>query len=103
MKDTTKENSIQIPNYIEGIPTDKHRVKDRFELILSYYDKLWKDLQRETNSNSIHNKFLDSEVFIVKNESDKKTAREAMVFKGRMAIRISSFYTIPLKVLINHI
>ena len=33
MKDTTKENSIQIPNYIEGIPTDKHRVKDRFELL----------------------------------------------------------------------
>lgn len=78
MKVTIKKYSIQIPNYIEGIPTDKHRVKDRFELILSYYDKLWKDLQRETNSNSIHNKFLDSEVFIVKNESDKKTAREAM-------------------------
>lgn len=78
MKETIKEDSIQIPNYIEGVPTDKRCVKDRFDLILSYYDKLWKDLQREINSNSIHNKFLDSEVFIVKNESDKKTDREAM-------------------------
>lgn len=78
MKETIKEDSIQIPDHIEGIPTEKRFVKERFELIISYYEKLWKELQRETNSNSIHNKFLDAEVFIVKNESDKKTAREAM-------------------------
>lgn len=76
MKETIKEDSIQIPDHIEGIPTEKRFVKERFELIISYYEKLWKELQRETNSNSIHNKFLDAEVFIVKNESDKKTARE---------------------------
>lgn len=67
-----------LPEKIEGIPTTKHNVKERFELVLSYYEKLWKDLQREGKSNSIHNKFLDAEVFIIKNESDKKTAREAM-------------------------
>lgn len=67
-----------LPEKIDGIPTEKHNVKERFELILSYYEKLWKDLQREGKGNSIRNKFLDAEVFIVKNESDKKTAREAM-------------------------
>ena len=56
----------------------KKRVKERFELIKSYYENLWKDLQRETGSNFIHNKFLDAIVYIVKNESDKKTAREAL-------------------------
>ena len=67
-----------LPEKIQGIPTGKHNVKERFELILSYYEKLWKDLQREGKGNSIHNKFLDAKVFIIKNESDKKTAREAM-------------------------
>ena len=39
-----------LPEYIEGIPTNKHRVKERFELILSYYERLWKKLQRETGT-----------------------------------------------------
>ena len=69
---------IEIPEYIEGIPTEKKKVRERFALIKSYYEKLWKDLQRETGSNCIHNKFLDADVYIVKNESDKKTAREAL-------------------------
>ena len=69
---------METPEYVEGIPTEKKRVKERFDLIKSYYEKLWKDLQRETGSNFIHNKFLDAIVYIVKNESDKKTAREAL-------------------------
>ena len=58
---------MEIPEYIEGIPTEKKRVKERFELIKSYYENLWKDLQRETGSNYIHNKFLNADVYIVKN------------------------------------
>ena len=49
-----------LPEKIDGIPTAKHCVKERFELVLSYYEKLWKDLQREGKGNSIHNKFLDA-------------------------------------------
>lgn len=45
---------------------------------MTYYERLWKQLQRECKSNFIKNKFLNAEVFIVKNESDKKTAREAL-------------------------
>ena len=69
---------MEIPKYIEGIPTEKKRGKERFVLIMNYYDQLWKLLQRECNSNYIRNKFLNADIFIVKNESDKKTAREAL-------------------------
>ena len=69
---------MEIPKYIEGIPTEKKRGKERFALIMNYYDQLWKRLQRECNSNFIRNKFLNADIFIVKNESDKKTAREAL-------------------------
>ena len=69
---------METPEFVEGIPTEKKKVKERFELINSYYEKLWKDLQRKNGSNFIHNKFLDADVYFVKNESDKKTAREAL-------------------------
>ena len=69
---------METPEYIEGIPTEKKRSKERFALIMDYYERLWKQLQRENNSNYIRNKFLNANVFIVKNESDKKTAREAL-------------------------
>ena len=69
---------MTIPRYIEGIPTEKKRGKERFALIMNYYEQLWKRLQRECNSNYIRNKFLNADIFIVKNESDKKTAREAL-------------------------
>ncbi len=69
---------MTIPRYIEGIPTEKKRGKERFALIMNYYEQLWKRLQRECNSNYIRNKFLNANIFIVKNESDKKTAREAL-------------------------
>ena len=69
---------MEIPEYIEGIPTEKKRSKERFALIMDYYKRLWKNLQRERNSNCIRNKFLKADVYIVKNESDKKTAREAL-------------------------
>lgn len=36
MKETIKEDSIQIPDYIEGIPTDRKMLEERFRLIQSY-------------------------------------------------------------------
>ena len=67
-----------LPEYIEGIPTEKKRVKERFQLICDYYNNLWKELQKNNGINAIHNDFLDADVFIVKNESDKKTSHEAV-------------------------
>ena len=66
-----------VPEYIEGIPTNRRKLEERYRLIQSYYENLWKALQREFDSNFIHNAFLDADVYIVKNESDKKTVHEA--------------------------
>lgn len=76
--ETMTEDSIQIPDYIEGIPTDRKKLEERFRLIQSYFDKLWKEIQREFGGNYIHNAFLDTDVYVVKNESDKKTVRQAL-------------------------
>ena len=72
-----KENQV-IPEYIEGIPTKKNRSKERYSLITEYYRLLWKNLQRKGMVNRINNKFLNQDVYVVENESDKKTAREAL-------------------------
>ena len=69
---------METPEYIESIPTEKKRSKERFALIMNYYETIWKQLQRDCSSNFIRNKFLNADVFLVKNESDKKTAREAL-------------------------
>ena len=72
------QDCMTIPPYIEGIPTDRKKLEERFRLIRFYYDKHWKEIQRDTGSNFIHNEFLDTNVYIVKNESDKKTVRQAL-------------------------
>lgn len=69
---------MELPEYIEGIPTEKRRVKERFQLVRAYYEKLWKDLQRTKGINAIYNEFLDADIYIVKNESVKKTSHEAI-------------------------
>ena len=62
-----------IPEYIAGIPTAKKASKERVALIKSYYEKLWKQLQRTNKGNRIYNGFLGVDIFIVEKESDKKT------------------------------
>ena len=64
---------MEIPEYVFGIPTQKTKSKERVGLIRDYYAKLWKKLQKEGQSNSVFNRFLGVNVFIVEKESDKKT------------------------------
>ena len=64
---------MEIPEYVYGIPTQKSESKKRVNLIRVYYSKLWKKLQKESRSNSVFNKFLGVNVFVVEKESDKKT------------------------------
>ena len=46
-KQTEKKTvNIEIPEYIEGIPTEKKKSSERRGLIESYYESLWKELQR---------------------------------------------------------
>ena len=64
---------MEIPEYVNGIPTKKTKSKERVQLINEYYSKLWKKLQKEGRSNSVFNKFLGVDVYVVEKESDKKT------------------------------
>jgi len=72
MEKNNKTSNASLPSVIEGIPTAKWATKERRNLITSYYDQLWKQLQKEVNSNYITNEFLKADVYIVKGESDKK-------------------------------
>lgn len=76
IQEKTAQSSV-LPEFIAGIPTAKHRSKERMTLIRSYYQRLWKKLQREGRTNKIFNDYLGVDVFIVENESDKKTINTA--------------------------
>ena len=82
------KSTVILPEFVEGIPTGRKQLEERYRLIRSYYQKLWKELQREKGSNYIHNKFLDANVHIVEKESDKKTLREALYnWKSTYAVK----------------
>ena len=49
---------MTIPNYVDGIPTEKRRSADRRKLIEAYYSDLWKQLQREGKPHAVFNEFL---------------------------------------------
>ena len=66
-----------LPEFISGIPTAKNRSSERMALIRYYYVKLWKQLQKEGKNNKIFNDYLGVYVYIVENESDKKTINTA--------------------------
>ena len=66
-----------LPEFISGIPTAKNQSRERMDLIKKYYSNLWKQLQREGHNNRIYNHYLGVDVFIIQNESDKKTINTA--------------------------
>ena len=66
-----------LPEYVSGIPTAKNKSRERMDLIRNYYSNLWKKLQKEGNTNKIFNNYLGVDVYIIKNESDKKTINAA--------------------------
>lgn len=76
IQESTAKSNV-LPEFIAGIPTAKHRSKERMDLIRSYYQRLWKKLQREGRINKIFNDYLGVDVFIIENESDKKTINTA--------------------------
>ena len=79
---------MEIPEYIEGIPTDKSKSPERRQLIGGYYEQLWKELQRETGTNGIFNQFLGVTVLVKKGESDKKTINRASAdWKSTFAVK----------------
>lgn len=86
-------SSIFLPDFIEGIPTNKHAIKERRALVVKYYNDLWKRLQKEVNSNYIFNDFWQANIHIVKNESDKKT-KNAAVKKWQSTYAVKHLYDV---------
>ncbi len=88
-----------LPEFVSGIPTAKNQSRERRNLIAKYYENLWKRLQREGHNNRIYNDYLGVDVFIIQNESDKKTINAAsrnwqdvhyLNFKVKLTIGIRS-------------
>jgi hypothetical protein len=71
------EITNSLPEFISGIPTAKNQSRERMDLIKKYYSNLWRQLQREGHNNRIYNHYLGVDVFIIQNESDKKTINTA--------------------------
>ena len=85
---TNTSTLMEIPEFIEGIPTQKKKSKERRSLIEHYYELLWKELQRENGTNGVFNTFLGVTVIIKKGESDKKTINRASAdWKSTYAVK----------------
>ena len=83
-----KPTIMELPEYIEGIPTEKKKSRERRSLIEHYYESLWKELQQENGTNGIFNAFLGVTVIIKKGESDKKTINRASAdWKSTYAVK----------------
>ena len=82
------ETTNVLPEYISGIPTAKNQSRERRNLIAKYYENLWRKLQREGRKNMIYNDYLGVNVYIVENESDKKTINTAsMKWQSTYAVK----------------
>ena len=82
------DNKTLLPEFISGIPTAKNQSRERRTLIAKYYENLWKKLQRGGHKNMIYNDYLGVNVYIVENESDKKTINTAsMKWQSTYAVK----------------
>ena len=66
-----------LPEYIEGIPTNKKASKERREIIKREYIRLIEHLQTSRGKKAVFNKCLQAEVFIIMRESEKKASNSA--------------------------
>ena len=63
-----------IPEYVEGIPTEKNASRKRREIIKNEYVRLIEKLQREHGKKAVYNEFLQTDVYIIMRESEKKAS-----------------------------
>ncbi len=71
----TKVN--ELPPYVEDIPTEKHEAKRRREIIKNEYIRLLEKLQRKYGKKAVYNEFLQTDVYIIMRESEKKASNSA--------------------------
>ena len=68
---------MEIPEYIEGIPTEKHASAKRREIIKNEYIRLIEGLQKKNRKKAVYNEFLQTNVYIIMRESEKKASNSA--------------------------
>ena len=79
---------MKLPEYIEGIPTEKSRSAERRNIIRLFYINLWKMFQQEGRASFVYNEFLGVNVYIKQGESDKKTINGASAnWKSTWAVK----------------
>lgn len=66
-----------LPEYIEGIPTTKKASKERREIIKQQYIRLIEHLQTSRGKKAVFNECLQTEIFIIMRESEKKASNSA--------------------------
>ena len=66
-----------IPEYIDGIPTNKKASKERRKIIKHEYIRLIERLQNSRGKKAVFNECLQAEVFIIMRESEKKASNSA--------------------------
>ena len=66
-----------LPEYIEGIPTNTKASRERREIIKREYIQLIEHLQNRRGKKAVFNECLQAEVFIIMRESEKKASNSA--------------------------
>ena len=69
--------TMGIPQYVDNIPTEKHASKERREIIKLEYIHLLEKLQKKYGKKAVFNEFLQTDVFIIMRESEKKASNSA--------------------------
>ena len=65
---------MEIPNVIEGIPTEKSANEIRRNIIRQTYMNLLQQLQQTKGRKAVFNDFLGVDVYIIMRESEQKTS-----------------------------
>ena len=68
---------MQTPEYIEGIPTEKKESRKRREIIKKEYIRLIEKLQNTRGKKAVYNHYLQTDVYIIMRESEKKASNSA--------------------------
>ena len=68
---------METPEYIEGIPTEKNASRKRREIIKDEYIHLIERLQKKRGKKAVFNEFLQTDVYIIMRESEKKASNSA--------------------------
>ena len=68
---------MEIPEYVEGIPTEKKTSGKRREIIKEEYIHLIERLQKKRGKKAVFNEFLQTDVYIIMRESEKKASNSA--------------------------